>query len=110
MDTKKAKADLVILGAKIREICEKNGFKSVAAEGVKAPGVVVSYADDTAMVAHFKGQGLQIAGGVPLKIDDLRPHHFSIGSVWLDKIKNIDGTVSIFAKSLAAIMAKTAKM
>lgn len=106
----KAKKDLFTLGEKIREICEKNGFKSVAAEGVKAPGVVVSYSDDPAMVAHFKGQGLQIAGGVPFKIDE--PEGlitFRLGLFGLDKIKNINSTVNIFAKSMAGIKDKMPK-
>lgn len=103
----RAKEDLFTLGSKIRKVLEENGFKSVAAEGYKAPGVVVSYCDDPAMVAKFKEQGLQIAAGVPFKVDEPAGLiTFRLGLFGLDKIKNIDRTVSTFSKSLLAIKAK----
>merc|ERR1712086_1038480 len=58
------------LGDKIRACLEKRGFKSVAAADCKSPTVVVSYADDAKMVANFKAQGIQIAGGVPFMLDE----------------------------------------
>lgn len=102
-----AKADLFTLGGRIRASLEKRGFKSVAPDGVKAPGVVVSYASDPAMVALFKEQGLQIAGGVPFKLDEPAGLiTFRLGLFGLDKIKNIDRTVSILEKSIDKIMLK----
>lgn len=103
----KARADLFELGNRTRAILEKRGFKSVAAEGYKSPGVVVSYADDKNMVGLFKGQGLQIAGGVPFKLDEPAGLiTFRLGLFGLDKIKNIDRTVSIFEKALDNIIAQ----
>lgn len=105
-----AKADLFTLGSRIRKALEKRGFKSVAPEGIKAPGVVVSYASDPAMVALFKEQGLQIAGGVPFKLNE--PEGlitFRLGLFGLDKIKNIDKTVSILVSSIDNIMLKMKK-
>merc|ERR1719373_1352441 len=70
----RVKAEMIEMGAKIRAVLEKNGYASLAAEGFKAPGVVVSYISNEAqkgkMVGLFKEQGIQIAGGVPLKLDE----------------------------------------
>ena len=40
-----ARAEQQELGDKVRAMLERNGFKSVAAEGYKAPSVVVNYTD-----------------------------------------------------------------
>ena len=55
------------LGNKIRAILEEHGYKSVAADGYKSPGVIVSYTNDPAIKsgAKFSQAGMQIAGGVP---------------------------------------------
>ena len=55
------------LGARVREMLEGRGFKSVAADGFKAPGVVVSYTDDSTLQngSRMAGSGFQIAAGVP---------------------------------------------
>jgi len=53
------------LGNKVRIGLEKRGYRSVAAEGFKAPGVVVSYAPENTMVPSFLKKGVQIASGVP---------------------------------------------
>ena len=60
------------LGAKVRGLLGDNGFKSVAAEGFEAPGVVVSYTDDPNVQngSRIKAAGLQVAAGVPLMIDE----------------------------------------
>ena len=42
----KVRAEQVELGRKVRALLESRGFPSVAAEGFKAPGVVVSYTTD----------------------------------------------------------------
>ena len=41
----KVSAEQTALGAKVRALFESRGIKSVAADGFKAPGVVVSYTD-----------------------------------------------------------------
>ena len=55
------------LGDKIRALLESKGFPSVAADGFKAPGVVVSYTDDPEIHngKKFSALGMQIAAGVP---------------------------------------------
>jgi len=102
----KAKQDAFVLGARIREVLEKNGFKSVAAEGFKAPSVVVSYSSKSGMVGRFKSQGIQVAGGVPLKLGETfnaREICFRLGLFGLDKFGNIDKTVSTFEAALKKI-------
>lgn len=42
----KVKAEQEALGSKVRKLFESRGLPSVAAEGFKAPGVVVSYTTD----------------------------------------------------------------
>lgn len=58
------------LGDRVRAVCDKFGFKSVAQEGWKAPTVIVVYSDISGMVGKFKGEGIQVAGGVPFKIGE----------------------------------------
>jgi len=96
----KAKSDLQELGERIRAVLEKHGLPSVAEDGFRAPGVVVSYGRHN-MVAQFKEQGLQIAGGVPFKLDEPAGLiTFRLGLFGLDKIKNIDRTVQVFEDAL----------
>jgi len=100
----KACTDLWELGRQTRAVLEKNGYPSVSAEGFQSPGVVVSYAPDTQMVGKFKTQGLQIAGGVPFKIDEPEGlMTFRLGLFGLDKIGDIKRTVSIFEKALVTL-------
>ena len=80
------------LGNKVRAVLEEHGYKSVAADGYKSPGVIVSYTNDPAIKsgAKFSQAGMQIAGGVPLKCGE--PEDFStfrIGLFGLDKLTNI---------------------
>jgi aspartate aminotransferase-like enzyme len=73
------------------------GFKSVAAEGFQAPGVVVSYTDDPDIQngRKFLEQGMQIAAGVPLQCDEPEGFRtFRIGLFGLDKLHNVDRTVA----------------
>ena len=91
------------LGRRIRAALESRGYPSVAAAGFQAPGVVVSYTDDPDVKsgAKFSAAGMQIAAGVPLSIgegDDFRT--FRIGLFGLDKLKNVDRTVSSFEQVL----------
>lgn len=101
----KANDDLWKLGSKVREVLASKGFPSVAAKGFEAPGVVVSYADDNNKVADFKKQNLQIAGGVPFKIDEPAGlMTFRLGLFGLDKIANIYKAVGIFEEALDNIV------
>ncbi len=94
------------LGNKVRAVLEEHGYKSVAADGYKSPGVIVSYTNDPAIKsgAKFSQAGMQIAGGVPLKCGE--PEDFStfrIGLFGLDKLTNIQRTVETFASTLSTV-------
>ena len=94
------------LGRRVRELLEGQGIKSLAAAGFKAPSVVVSYTDDPEMQTgkKFAQLGMQIAAGVPLQCDEAEDFRtFRIGLFGLDKLKDIDRTVSLFAKTLDQI-------
>lgn len=85
------------LGERVRSSLSGYGFKSLAAPGFGAPGVVVSYTDDPDVHngAKFAAAGLQTAAGVPLMCDepdDFRT--FRVGLFGLDKLHNIDRTVA----------------
>ena len=106
----KISAEQQELGDKVRAMLERNGFKSVAADGFKAPGVVVSYTD--AMDIHngssFAAEGLQIAAGVALECDESDDFRtFRLGLFGLDKLHNIDRTVASLEGALGNILAKT---
>ena len=91
------------LGARIRALLTERGYRSVAAEGFQAPGVVVSYTDDPDIQngKKFLGEGLQIAAGVPLQCDEGPDYRsFRIGLFGLDKLTNIERTVANFRKAL----------
>ena len=94
------------LGAKVRELLERKGFRSVAADGFQAPGVVVSYTDDPAIQsgARFIECGLQIAAGVPLQCDEPADFRtFRIGLFGIDKLLNIAATVGQIEQALIKI-------
>ena len=96
------------LGRRIRELLEARGFPSVAAEGFKAPGVVVSYTTDPDIQSgkKFIAAGLQTAAGVPLQCDegpDFRT--FRIGLFGLEKLHEPARTVANLARALDAILA-----
>ena len=81
------------LGKKVRALLISHGFKSVAAKGFEAPGVVVSYTEDGAICSgkKFLDAGLQIAAGVPLQCDEPDDFKtFRIGLFGLDKLQNVD--------------------
>jgi len=101
-----AKTAQQILGDRVRDLLTERGFKSVAADGFGAPGVTVSYTQDPSIKngSAFVAQGMQIAAGVPLAIDE--PEGFStfrLGLFGLDKLKDIDRTVDTLAKTLDAL-------
>jgi len=101
-----AKAAQLELGSRVRDLLAERGVKSVAAEGFGAPGVVVSYTTDPSIKsgAAFVAQGMQIAAGVPLAIDE--PEGFStfrLGLFGIDKLKDVDRTVDTLGRTLDAI-------
>ena len=84
-------------GERVRALLEGRGIRPVAAEGVKAPGVVVSYTDDGEVQSGraFAAAGVQVAAGVPLMVgegDDYRA--FRIGLFGIDKLKDVDASVA----------------
>jgi len=96
----------VELGRKARALLESHGFKSVAAPGFQAPGVVVSYTDDDVMHTGkaFMAQGLQTAAGVPLQCDEPADYKsFRIGLFGIDKLKDVDAAVARLSKALDAM-------
>lgn len=93
------------LGAKVRALLAARGIRSVAAEGFGAPGVVVSYTDDPGVQngSKFSAQGVQIAAGVPLQVDE--PQGFStfrLGLFGLDKLYDVEATVARLEAALDA--------
>lgn len=103
----KVRAEQQELGNRVRALLVGKGFKSVAAEGFQAPGVVVSYTDDDAIrsAKKFAEAGLQIGAGVPLQCDEPDDFKtFRVGLFGLDKLHNIERTVGTFAKALNAIL------
>jgi aspartate aminotransferase-like enzyme len=102
----KVRAEQQELGRRVRALLVEKGFRSVAAEGFQAPGVVVSYTDDSEIQSakKFAQAGLQIAAGVPLQCDEPDDFKtFRIGLFGLDKLHNIERTVANLAKALDAI-------
>ncbi|MAB24666.1 MULTISPECIES: aminotransferase class V-fold PLP-dependent enzyme [Pseudomonas] len=99
----KVKQEQLELGRAVRELMHDKGFKSVAAEGFGAPGVVVSYTTDDGLQSGkaFGQLGLQTAAGVPLMCDEPEGFKtFRIGLFGLDKLHNIDRTVLTLRKAL----------
>ena len=104
----KVREEQIELGAKVRALLESRGFPSVAAEGFKAPGVVVSYTTDPGIQngKKFMEVGLQTAAGVPLQCDEGPDFKtFRIGLFGLEKWHNVDRTVGHLSKALDQIAA-----
>ena len=96
------------LGDRVRALLTARGFKSVAAEGFEAPGVVVCYTDDGQIKtgAKFAAIGLQIAAGVPLQCDEPADFQtFRLGLFGLDKLGNIERTVATLEQALDKVQA-----
>ena len=103
----KVRSEQIELGAKVRALFESRGVKSVAADGFKAPGVVVSYTEDPEISSSkkFLGHGLQTAGGVPLQCDEPADFMtFRVGLFGLEKLHNMDRTVAHLASALDKIL------
>ena len=98
------------LGTKVRALFARFGYRSVAAEGFEAPGVVVSYTDDPEIQSgkKFLALGLQTAAGVPLQCDEPADFRtFRVGLFGLDKLGNIDRTVANLEAALIKIRQAT---
>lgn len=96
------------LGDRVRALLAAHGFKSVAAKGFEAPGVVVCYTDDGQIKtgAKFAAVGLQIAAGVPLQCDEPADFQtFRLGLFGLDKLGNIERTVATLEQALDRVLA-----
>jgi aspartate aminotransferase-like enzyme len=102
----KVRAEQEALGQKVRALFESRGLPSVAAEGFKAPGVVVSYTTDPEIQSSrkFLDQGLQTAAGVPLQCDEGADFKsFRVGLFGLEKWHNVDRAVAQLAAALDRI-------
>ena len=102
----KVRAEQQELGKRVRALLSAKGFRSVAAKGFEAPGVVVSYTDDDGIQSarKFVAVGLQIGAGVPLQCDEPADFKsFRVGLFGLDKLHNIERTVATFAAALERI-------
>jgi aspartate aminotransferase-like enzyme len=99
----KVRQEQIELGSRVRSLLESRGIVSVAAEGFKAPGVVVSYTTDADIQSSkkFLAIGLQTASGVPLQCDEPADFMtFRIGLFGLEKLHNIDQTLGHLSTAL----------
>ena len=91
------------LGDRVRETLAQRGYRSVAAPGFEAPGVVVCYTDDEALHKgqRFAEQGVQSAAGVPLMCDEPDDYRtFRLGLFGLEKLHHVDRTVELLNEAL----------
>jgi aspartate aminotransferase-like enzyme len=104
----KVRQEQLELGREVRQLFEGRGYRSVAAPGFQAPGVVVSYTDDPDIQngRKFLEQGLQIAAGVPLMCDEGDDYRsFRIGLFGLDKLHHVERTVAHLEAALDRVEA-----
>jgi len=104
----KLRAEQELIGAAVRALLERHGYKSVAAVGFKAPCVVVSYTDDPGLASSktFLDLGLQTAAGVPLQCDEPADFMtFRVGLFGLDKLANVGRTVQTLERAVAEVAA-----
>lgn len=84
-------------GRRVRAMLAERGYKSVAAPGFEAPGVVVSYTDNAEVQTGraFAAEGVQIAAGVPLMIGEGEGYQsFRLGLFGLDKLYDVDASLA----------------
>ncbi len=108
----KVRAEQIDLGTQVRALFESRGILSVAAEGFKAPCVVVSYTEDAEIQSSkkFLGQGLQTAAGVPLQCDEPADFMtFRIGLFGLEKWHHVDRTVGHLKAALDTLLPQVAR-
>jgi len=105
----RARREQVKLGDAVRNMLNRYGFKSVAAEGYAAPGVIVAYTKDPDMKsgAKFAALGIQIAAGVPLMVDEFTQSSdfqtFRLGLFGIDKLRAIDTNTSQLERAISNI-------
>jgi alanine-glyoxylate transaminase / serine-glyoxylate transaminase / serine-pyruvate transaminase len=97
------------LGKEARKALDSRGLTSVAAPGFQAPGVLVYYSpigtENPVMMNRFKSQGLQIAMGVPWRIDEPEGlKTFRMGLFGLDKLGSIRETVDVMTRALDNVL------
>ena len=97
------------LGEKARAMFESKGLRSVAHPNDAAPGVLVYYSplgfDNGAMVKSFLDEKIQIAAGVPWKVDEPAGlMTFRIGLFGLEKMADVDGTVAALERGYDALV------
>ena len=104
------KQSQIDLGIAAHDVFAKKGLLSVAAPGYQAPGVLVYYsppnAENPEMFQKFKEQGLQIAMGVPWRIDEpiVPMKTFRMGLFGLDKLGHVKETVDILEDALDKVL------
>ena len=100
----KVKQEQWALGQGVRSLLAEYGFKSVAAEGYEAPGVVVCYHNDPGLVGKFAAAGVQVAAGVPLMCDEGDDFQtFRIGLFGRDKLQQPERSIDHLRKALDSI-------
>jgi aspartate aminotransferase-like enzyme len=101
------RAEQWALGTRVRALLARHGFRSVAAEGFQAPGVVVSYTDDAAIHSGkaFAAAGVQSAAGVPLQCDEGPDFKtFRIGLFGLDKLHDAAAATARLERALQQVV------
>lgn len=101
------------MGWKARGMLESKGLTSVAAYPYQAPGVCVFYSpegnDNPTMVKKFHETGMQIAAGVPWRINEPEGlNTFRIGLFGIDKLTNVDKTVKALEDGIDYVMSDEA--
>ena len=97
------KEQQIKLGNQVRELLQQYQFKSVAAPEYASPSVIVSYTSNPNIHngSAFANLGMQIAAGVPLQCDEPDGFQtFRLGLFGIDKLTNIERTVSLFEETL----------
>ena len=99
----KVRQEKIELGERVSDLLESRGIVSVAADGFKAPGVVVSYTSDPEIQSSkkFLALGLQTAAGVPLQCDEPADFMtFRIGLFGLEKLHHIERSLGHLSSAL----------
>ena len=94
-------------GDRVRAVLAARGVKSVAAGGYGAPGVVVSFTNDSDIQTgkKFSALGMQIAAGVPLMCDEGPDYRsFRLGLFGLDKLYDVDASLARLERVLEEIL------
>ncbi len=94
-------------GRRVRAALAERGLRSVAAEGFEAPGVVVSYTGDADLATGkaFLAEGMQVAAGVPLMVDEGPDYKaFRLGLFGLDKLADVDASVARLERALDKVV------